>query len=54
MAELNIKIYFVWYGKDFCELDLWANMYNTTFKECVSQCNILAILTKIKSYPFML
>ena len=33
----NIKIYFVWYGKDFCELDLRANMYNTTFFECVSQ-----------------
>jgi hypothetical protein len=48
MAELNIKIYFVWYGKDFCKLDLRANMYNPTFrksaktdypkKKCESQC----------------
>ena len=67
MAELNIKIYFVWHGKDFCELDLRANIYNHPLYEWGSQCNRLAvlkirngpcgrmpILTKTKSYPFML
>ena len=67
MAELNIKIYFVWHGKDFCELDLRANIYNQPLYEWGSQCNRLTvlkirngpcgrmtILTKIKSYPFML
>ena len=56
MAELNIKIYFVWYGKDFCELDLRANTYNilAVLKIRNGPCGRMTILTKIKSYPFML
>ena len=56
MAELNIKIYFVWHGKDFCELDLRANIYNilAVLKIRNGPCGRMTILTKIKSYPFML